>query len=1061
MVTAGRRLGITTPKSRRQDEVLENRAVGRLSPDDGTSVSKKSEVSFPSSSMTATDIRELMNYKSDKAQARKTVGRLRSNVKRDAFDIHQTSPSRQREHTALPGVQDDVPHPQHKTSPSEKPLPSLPVATIRPTSPIVRRSLIDASERPLRKSLSSSPGTDVSEEWPAIQPSRPISLDTVRRLAQTNSADSTTTGMGQEQRQESLVKAQPSLKEKMECDKPIKAGDKGPIASASARLRAGLGAANELDTVLAKNEEPATEGSETQISAVVQDVSISATVVQCRAHSQRVPPDWRPRQTKTSMMRARLSSGSSNMPERENKYDGQAASLHQSSPTVDPPTASDGSIPKRLSIPGPVRSRSRSRRAVPTRNNPYGQRNRVNGRVVESHMNTSGLNASLDRSNPLSSDFGGFPNLMAVKQITDSGVSMRKSRIPTRNQSKDSNPEESEVDIPVKSSAKYVTCKDEDRSFEVAEDADIATDHKATSAHCKSTSQNSGIREAEKEETARELEAMKSRTLCSSPEPNGSNIATEAQAEIHPSTVTLSSTAFEENVSLSSRGPNNANVISLQEFAATELPNYRVKRLSLAAPEHGPILRIADDAEKVLLGDHSDEDDDVGEELRALKGNSASELWTATVLEEQFKVPKARISKGGFPLSQSTTSRSMSNLDTEQNLLTAAESCVSDARMNNTDDAVAGSESDDSRLRRRMRNEDPFGDESLVRGGHAGGHCPPKDQRCPSTCAEPPNPDLKTISERSSDEENSWISPLATPDAQNKEHAAIRTSDVPNNATATKIHGHREPSDVVPGLQTPMPAQIEKFEDSDSTNPAEGQRRQPFPARISSRKQFREMVQDRSDKGRPVPSRQSTDPQIPNRFAPVRSTNKLNVVSSPVAPVNHAQNIYRSDLNTTKIGSSSLQQRRAVDSAKAQLSTTKGMLSNIRGIFHKRSLENTDVALAMSNGGSVRRKNPVVGKSGSPFHLSSSAISSNPLLTGSFRTKPRLTPTPSGRGSEGATDSISPEFTTPDSTESQRAERLAMHVLDSALLETNAKKRAQLGQVSCKHQLLRCTIVCH
>jgi hypothetical protein len=504
---------------------------------------------------------------------------------------------------------------------------------------------------------------------------------------------------------------------------------------------------------------------------------------------------------------------------------------------------------------------------------------------------------------------------------------------------------------------------------------------------------------------------------------------------------------------LSSRGPNDANVISLQEFAATELPNYRVKRLSLAAPEHGPILRIAEDAENILMGDHSDEDDDVGEELRALKGRSVPELWTATVLEEQFQVPKERILEGHFPLSQSTTSRSMSNLDTEQNQLTAAESCVSDARMNNTDDAVAGSESDGSQLRCRIGNEDPFGDESLVLGGHPGGHCPPKDQRRPSTCVEAPNPDLKTISERSSDEEDSWVSPLATPNAQNKEPAAMRTSHVPNHANTTNIHGHREPSNVVPGLQTPMPAQIEKFDDSDSTNSAEGQSRQLFPARISSRKQLLEMIQDRSDKGRPVPSRQSTDPQIPNRFAPVRSTNRLNVVSAPVTPVNHPQNIHRSDLNTTKNGSSSLQQRRAVDSAKAQLSTTKGMLSNIRGIFHKRSLENTDVASAMSSGGSVRRKNPVVGKNGSPFPLTRTAIPSNPLLTGSFRAKPRLTPTPSGCGGEGATDSIFPEFTTPDSTESQRAERLAVHVLDSALLETNAKKRAQLGQVSYKRSI--------
>ncbi|RMZ91953.1 hypothetical protein DV736_g813, partial [Chaetothyriales sp. CBS 134916] len=73
------------------------------------------------------------------------------------------------------------------TSPAEKPLPSLPVATVLGKSPIQRRSLIDATERPLRRSASLPPPGQVSaiaeEEWPALSPYRPALNQYDSRLA--------------------------------------------------------------------------------------------------------------------------------------------------------------------------------------------------------------------------------------------------------------------------------------------------------------------------------------------------------------------------------------------------------------------------------------------------------------------------------------------------------------------------------------------------------------------------------------------------------------------------------------------------------------------------------------------------------------------------------------------------------------------------------------------------------------------------------------------------------------------------------------------------------------
>ncbi|OQV04437.1 hypothetical protein CLAIMM_09320 [Cladophialophora immunda] len=62
-------------------------------------------------------------------------------------------------------------HPRHQ-SPPDKPLPSLPIATVKSNSP-VRRSLIDCTERPLRRSLT-PPGGGAAhqEDWPAIEPTK-------------------------------------------------------------------------------------------------------------------------------------------------------------------------------------------------------------------------------------------------------------------------------------------------------------------------------------------------------------------------------------------------------------------------------------------------------------------------------------------------------------------------------------------------------------------------------------------------------------------------------------------------------------------------------------------------------------------------------------------------------------------------------------------------------------------------------------------------------------------------------------------------------------------------
>jgi hypothetical protein len=868
--------------------------------------------------------------------------------------------------------------------------------------------------------------------------------------------------MDEEQRQNSLTKAQGSLKTKTDNENSVQARNNDPNHSASVLWGADFGAASASDTASVNEEERATGGGETHTSTGMQDVSAGAVSMANSGHGQQPRSDWQPRQTKTSMMRARLSSGSNDMAEKERKNDSQATSPHHFSP-YDHSPANASAIPIRLSIPGPVRSRSHSRQAVSARNTPYGLANQVTGQVVNSNVNLGRLSASPDRRKPFGKgNMRGLPDLRAVKQASASGTSTRKSHIPVRRQSKDSEPDESEGDVLVKKSAKHVSRKDEDKNSGNAEDADVDTDQRGSSAHHKVLLRNADIRLVEGEEIVSEPEVVKSDVPCSSPEPRDLGGATTVEAGNQPSTTTLSSTAFEEDESLSLNSQNDSEIVSLRDFAATEPTNYRVKRLSLAAPEHGPTLRISEEAEKILMGAHSEEEN-VGEELGTLNKSSTSDLRKSTVIKEQFKASKERILKGQLPLSRSTTSRSLSKLKTEPNPLTASESSASDAGAAGTDDAIAGSQANGSQLARSIGDEDPFiFGGRLPLGGQVAEHSLLKDDEWPLRCAEAPHPDLKTVSERASEEEDSWISPLATAITQTNEVTVTPTFKVPNDTPAMKdIRDLQKPLNGVPEVWNRPTAATKNPSVMHDTTTAEGHSTRPFPARVSSRTQFQELIQDRSDKDRPVLSHQSTSPRIPNRFASVRSTGQSKAISTTPASFSHTGTASRFGYNMSTSGASSLPERRAPDSAKAQLSATKGMLSNFRGLFQKRSLENTNAVSKTSNNVSVRRKNAVAGQSGIPFPFVSPPVSSKPLSAGPSRRNAQVTPTPNGIGGDRATNSISSASLTPESGEAQDAARLARQVLDSAVLETNAPKRAKLVQVSLKSTFPRTQVTNH
>lgn len=318
-----------------------------------------------------------MRDRNNEAQAQETAASDEQDVKGNAVRVPESRVNRQHGQTtwlSMPKSQCAIPCPQRKESSPNKPLPSLPVVTVRPRSPIVRRSLIDAREKPLRKSLSPSPGVKAHEEWPAILPSRPTSLNAPQTFTEKNSGH--VVGISKEQLQDSLVKEQGRHATKATKDNIVEAKDFDPVYGDSASLGAHLGGTQAPNTELVKENEQATEDRKMLTGANIQSTPAIIASGEKISYGQQHHPDRQPRQTKTSKMRASLSAGSNYSPEKERKSLDQNSAFPNSSPAHDHPKTKPRTIPPRLSIPGPVRSHSRSRQDVSVQHCPYGQGHR-------------------------------------------------------------------------------------------------------------------------------------------------------------------------------------------------------------------------------------------------------------------------------------------------------------------------------------------------------------------------------------------------------------------------------------------------------------------------------------------------------------------------------------------------------------------------------------------------------------------------------------------------------------------------------------------------------------
>ena len=306
----------------------------------------------------------------------------------------------------------------HRTSPgSDKPLPSPPVLTVVNTAPENQsRSLIDAAERPLRRSPKDDSFNRL-EEWPVLFPEKPTTPSTLEKMFH----PSETINSRMSDRTE--IERYPSISR---LASKSSTASKSPRHARGRRPRLSVNGGASADTIVVKKsrENGSSVSKDKESAKAVVDGPDASTPVASgsvgkpslhRSAKGVVPP---PRQTRTSMLRATMSAeGHYGRYSSSNTKPGnfvENSSSSQQPPSLDTTTA----------LPTAVRASTASGHYASARTASSGSRRSP---VVHRASNSS-LRYSMNSSKRSSSRFGSFSRAVSktAEEITEAAKSRKE-----------------------------------------------------------------------------------------------------------------------------------------------------------------------------------------------------------------------------------------------------------------------------------------------------------------------------------------------------------------------------------------------------------------------------------------------------------------------------------------------------------------------------------------------------------------------------------------------------------------------------------------------------------
>lgn len=478
---------------------------------------------------------------------------------------------------------------------------------------------------------------------------------------------------------------------------------------------------------------------------------------------------------------------------------------------------------------------------------------------------------------------------------------------------------------------------------------------------------------------------------------------------------------------------------NLQAIEESPRQGYHIKRLSAALPEIGPTLKISPDAERLIMGGGIDKENE--SEYQPVKGKDLPDSFrisnrhgqssgTGSVADLKQRLERPSSSQG---FSKSASRFGLVSNEWREKKVRSAElsNSLSTDRLHQH-----SAKPKTPHVRKSAEisvDDDPFFDAHSTLG---------KDQAkvvTPTALVKDPTSDKGKVTT----EKAPWISPLSDehhdlskgkaalvadptpPTFQNQ----LRSGSYADQKISIVANSAKKAADVEQMLlsgeilrsnddaENPLPSTPERSRDSNNSASSS------FPPRSSSRTTQPDYTVNGSAKLSP---NSPSERELPASKEFLLRHNQLGASKGHAScPVDISQ------------GAGAKRDSAARDSTQSQNSTSKGMLSNIRGLFHKRSSDNEPYSVRSSK---KFKPTTSIGPSGSPFPpISEVHPLHRPTLASNNRRvikdfKPITVDTHIGTPA-------TPSFASPLPSEISTTTTLAMQLLESARTERSSPKK--------------------
>lgn len=511
---------------------------------------------------------------------------------------------------------------------------------------------------------------------------------------------------------------------------------------------------------------------------------------------------------------------------------------------------------------------------------------------------------------------------------------------------------------------------------------------------------------------------------------------------------------------------DNSETHALEAIQESPQRSYQTKRLSSTSPEFGPTLKISPSAERFIMGSAG------GESNRSASKNSSNGSKRVQT-KDGFKPGKSDTS----PISSAerlperpSSSQGLSRLGSRLGLMDSAsrEKKVKSADLG----IISPNAFDQAGVKLTEQPQDADQNRASFRGsGTSSGTAPvffdaSEESQLSSHTATTPNVSEETKQNNLSEEH--WITPLMNkastdaPSSHERSPVALQTdapNDVLNNAIVTKEpNPFRDSSIVAQDFAEQSQDQIKKVDIEKLYSTPQGSFGKSnihsisHPPRSSSRMSPADWTSSKKSPSPPVTAEKippPTPPKPKNREDFSNRQNNLGTrnghktsqidLKSPSQPkhdslrVETPRNSYRSQASSLPKGNS--------------------VLSNLKGLFHKRS---ENVPLKPANDRKATKPRVNVTRNGSPYPpISEIRPIYRPTLASTSRAK-ASTPILRGPTTAGATTNATPatpSYASPLPTDVSVTTAMAMQILNAARSEQSSPKKERLlklGEVMCQ-----------